>query len=236
MKKLGILTAFLLAACSSSKHPAQPAEPMSMTEPTPPSEMGDQTAAAESSEVEAPASDTAPGMGGEQLEPAEPPAPPAPPPPPMATANLVAIKDGAAMGTLQFEQKDNMISMSGTFTGLPPGMHALYIHEVGDCTKKGAKVGKHLDPTKAKHGPPSSANRHAGDLGNLTVDADGNASFQMDTDSITMDDIGRADTIIHRSVVVHAKKDDAKGSGGAPLACGVIEKVEGDASQQTAAH
>jgi len=82
-------------------------------------------------------------------------------------------------------------------------------------------VGGHLNPTKAKHGPPSSANRHAGDFGNLTADEEGNATFSMTTDSVTMEE-GRADSILGRAIAIHAKKDDKKGSGGPVLACGVI--------------
>lgn len=241
MKKLGFVTALLFVACSSSsKQPKQP-EPMADSTEMP-SGMGEETAASDETPeraVQSPDNSTAPpGMQGESLEPAPPaePEPAAPPPAPSVTAHLVSIKDGAAIGTMTFEKKDNMISMAGTFNGLPPGVHALYIHEKGDCTSKGKKIGKHLDPTKAKHGPPSASNRHAGDLGNITADADGNASFQMDTDSVTVDDIGRADTLIHRAVVIHAKKDDARGNGGAPIACGVIEQDgEGaDAQQATA--
>jgi Cu/Zn superoxide dismutase len=36
----------------------------------------------------------------------------------------------------------------------------------------------------------------------------------------------RPDSILNRAVVIHAKKDDKKGNGGAALACGVITLVE----------
>jgi Cu-Zn family superoxide dismutase len=130
------------------------------------------------------------------------------------------------MGTLTFEAAgDGSITITGEFTGLKKkGMHAMYIHETGDCSKKGKKVGKHLNPTGSKHGPPASAQRHAGDFGDLTADEAGNATFSMTTDSVSLDpnDIGRADTIVNRSVVIYAKKDNKKGTPGAALACGVI--------------
>lgn len=239
MKKLGTLlaTATLLLACGSgSKKTAErPQEPM--TEPAPmaaPSELSTGT------DVEAdPTAD--PSMAADRMgadlgagtaaaaEPVEPEEPAAP----TAMANLVSIKDGSAIGTVTFEQDGSMINMSGTFTGLPPGERAIYIHEGGDCTKKGRAIGKHLDPTKAKHGPPSSGTRHAGDLGNVVVDREGNATFQMSTDSVVMED-GRPDSILRRAIVIHGKKDDRKGVN-APLACGVIEMMGGDESRAAAA-
>ena len=40
-----------------------------------------------------------------------------------------------------------------------------------------------------------------------------------------------------RAVVIHAKKDDARGNAGAPIACGVIEQEgeNGDNQQQATA-
>ena len=230
MKKLAPLCALLLAACSSSSKKAErPTMDESMTEPTSggPSDMSTENASAEpSAEPSIPEAMPAP-------EPA-PPVEPAEPPVPTAAANLVAIADGSAIGTITFEQRGSDINMVGTFSNLPPGPHAFYIHEVGDCTAKGKKVGKHLDPTKAKHGPPSSSVRHAGDLGDVIADANGNATFSMTTDSVVLEDEGRADNIIRKAVVIHAKKDDAKGKVNSPLACGVIEKVESGGDQQAA--
>ena len=91
----------------------------------------------------------------------------------------------------------------------------------GDCSNKGRKVGKHLDPTKQKHGPPASSTRHAGDFGNIEIAKDGTGTFQMNTDSLSFE-AGRADTVTGRAIVVHAKADHAKGNAGLPIACGVI--------------
>ena len=254
MRKLGILTATLLLACSSSSKKDTTMPESAMAEPSGSESNTEGMAATEPSEDEATATadadatamqkgtgmGAAAGMGagagtmgaGTDTAKAEPEAPPAP----SAAAHLVSTKSGVAMGSVTFEQDGNTITMSGTFNNLPPGPHAFYIHEVGDCSKKGVKIGKHLDPTKAKHGPPGSSTRHAGDLGDIVADADGNATFQMSTDSVVMED-GRPDSILQRSIVIHAKKDDRKGSGGAAIACGVIEKQgeAGDQSRQTAA-
>lgn len=140
----------------------------------------------------------------------------------VAKAELKMVSGDKSLGTITFEKSDKTINMSGQFSGLKKGQYALYIHTKGDCGDKARKVGEHLNPTKTKHGPPASATRHAGDFGNLTFDKDGNANFAMATDSVTLEP-GRADSVVGRAVVIHARKDNAKGSAGAPVACGVVQ-------------
>jgi superoxide dismutase, Cu-Zn family len=160
-------------------------------------------------------------------EPAATPAATTPASAGVAKAELKMVSGDKALGTMTFEQTDKTININGQFTGLKKGQYALYIHSKGDCSDKGKKVGEHLNPTKVKHGPPASAQRHAGDFGNLTFDKDGNATFSMATDSVTLEP-GRADSVLGRAVVIHARKDNAKGSAGSAVACGVVQ-VEGPA-------
>ncbi len=139
----------------------------------------------------------------------------------VAKADIKMIGGDKSLGTITFERADKTININGQFAGLKKGQYALYIHSKGDCTDKGRKVGDHLNPTKSKHGPPASSTRHAGDFGNLTFDKEGNSTFAMATDSITIEP-DRADSVVGRAVVVHARKDNARGSAGAPVACGVV--------------
>jgi len=161
------------------------------------------------------------------------PAPKPEPPTLRAAADLKMIKGGASVGTITFEERDGQVIIAGRFSGLPPGPHGFHIHEKGSCANKGKAAGEHLNPTKAKHGPPESATRHAGDFGNLTVDKEGNASFEMTTDSLTVKP--GADSVTNRAIIIHAKKDDGKtqpsGGSGMVLACGVIQ---GEAAAPTA--
>jgi superoxide dismutase, Cu-Zn family len=235
MKKIGMLFAcVMLAACgggSSSKGAREPApEPVAMETAEADTTAADETLPTAQDTTFAapkPAQPTGPTEPAETVDPmsdTEPmPAEPVAQAPTTATAELIAVKGGASLGTITFERNaEGAIMIYGTFTGLKKnGVHALYIHENGDCSKKGKAAGGHLNPTKAKHGPPASSQRHAGDFGNLTADEDGNASFSMTTDSVTMEG-DRPDSVVNRAVIIHAKKDDKKGSGGAALACGVI--------------
>jgi Cu-Zn family superoxide dismutase len=139
----------------------------------------------------------------------------------VAKAEVRLLSGDRPLGTMTFERKDKMVSISGQFSGLKKGQNALYIHTKGDCSDKGRKIGGHLNPTASKHGPPASSARHAGDFGDLTFDKAGNASFAMETDSITLEP-GGPDSVVGRAVVIHSRKDNKKGSAGSPIACGVV--------------
>jgi Cu-Zn family superoxide dismutase len=210
MKRTGMLCALVLAACGGGQKSTLP-----------------MAASSEEASAEAMANPSPPPPAPTPAQ-AEPPKPAAPA---QALAMLTSVKDGKDVGTVSFELgSDNVIVIQGEFRDLPAGKHAFYVYENGDCSNKGRKVGKHLDPTKQKHGPPSASARHAGDFGNIEIAKDGTGTFSMSTDSLSFE-AGRADTITGRAIVVHAKADNAKGNAGAPIACGVISAR--DASMST---
>ena len=223
MKRTGMLCALVLAACGGAqKATTQPiatnsedASAEAMANPAPPP-AADDPMKPKDDQLAPPVEEAAPPPTPAQVEPPKPAAPQ------QALAMLTTIKDGKDVGTVSFELgSDNVIVIQGEFRDLPAGKHAFYVYENGDCSNKGRKVGKHLDPTKQKHGPPSSSTRHAGDFGNVEIAKDGTGTFSMSTDSLSFE-AGRADTITGRAIVVHAKADNAKGNAGAPIACGVI--------------
>lgn len=231
MKKIGMtFVCVLLAACGGSSSKTQPSSPSAQAVPAETENEAAMPDETESAVYAAPGPGTSTQPVDDADPEAEPVTPPAPEPvaaaPMMARAELKSVKDDSPMGTVTFERGDDgQITITGTFNGLKKkGVHAFYVHENGDCSNKGKKVGKHLDPTKAKHGPPASPQRHAGDFGNLTADESGVATFSMTTDSITIE-ADRPDSVVNRAIVVHAKKDDKKGHGGPALACGVIQLV-----------
>ncbi len=159
-------------------------------------------------------------------EPAETTAAAAPAPEPapaaaIARAEVRTVKGDKPLGTMTFERNGNIVTINGQFSGHKKGDYALFVYTKGDCSDKGRKIGGHLNPTKTKHGPPASPVRHAGDFGNLTFDKEGNATFSMETDSITLEP-DRADSVVGRAVVVHSRKDSKCGNAGSPLACGVV--------------
>src|SRR6056300_652462 len=117
--------------------------------------------------------------------------------------------------------------IKGTITGLTPGDHGFHIHEFGDMSKGCESMGGHYNPDDATHGDLDKG--HVGDLGNITADDNGTASFSIEANSV---DLIGDHSVVGRGLVVHADQDDLgqggdeeslkTGNAGDRLACGVI--------------
>jgi superoxide dismutase, Cu-Zn family len=128
-------------------------------------------------------------------------------------------------GSVTFEKTVDGVKVTAVIGGLTPGsQHAFHIHEFGDLGSDDASsAGEHFNPDGHPHGLPGNDPRHAGDLGNLKADADGNATLIQTVKGITLDH-GKAG-ILGRAVIVHAKPDDAgqpSGNAGGRIGAGVI--------------
>jgi superoxide dismutase, Cu-Zn family len=147
---------------------------------------------------------------------------------PSATAELRPTnKANQATGTVNFLQRGSVVYVEAHITGLSPGLHGFHVHEKGDCrAADGSSAGGHFNPTGAAHAGPDSTARHAGDLGNLTADANGVAVYKAQVTGISLET--GSDSIIGRAVIVHADPDDLRsqpaGKAGARIACGLISK------------
>jgi len=146
-----------------------------------------------------------------------------------ATANLQPTKGNKVSGTVTFTQKGDKVLVAANVSGLTPGLHGFHVHEKGDCSAADAmSAGGHFNPAGKPHGSPDSAERHGGDLGNLTADKSGNATLSIEVSGITLDQ--SANSIVGKGVVVHANPDDLRsqpaGNSGPRVACGVIHLVE----------
>jgi Cu-Zn family superoxide dismutase len=117
--------------------------------------------------------------------------------------------------------------IKGTITGLTPGEHGFHIHEFGDMNKGCESMGPHYNPDDTTHGELDQG--HVGDLGNITADDNGTASFSIEAKRVDL--IGDR-SVVGRGMVVHADPDDLgkggdeeslkTGNAGDRLACGVI--------------
>ena len=131
-------------------------------------------------------------------------------------------------GTVTFSQDKEGVKAVVDLTGLSPGKHGIHIHEKTDMTAPDlTSAGGHWDPDGHKqHGGPASesAQRHAGDLGNLEADESGKAHYEVSVSGVS---IGGKNDIVGHSVIVHAKEDDLKtnpaGNAGGRVAGGAIE-------------
>lgn len=142
-----------------------------------------------------------------------------------ASAVLEPTKGNEASGTITFKQEGDVVRVQGPLAGLKPGEHGFHIHEKGDCSCPDAEcAGPHFSPKEMPHGAPTAAERHAGDLGNVTADGEGAATVDVRDKMLKLDGEG---SIIGRAVVLHASPDDLKtqpsGNAGPRIACGVIK-------------
>jgi Cu-Zn family superoxide dismutase len=111
------------------------------------------------------------------------------------------------------------VTIAYDFRGLPPGEHALHIHQVAKCEPPFASAGPHFNP----EGP------HAGDMPNFTVAANGTAKGSLTNTHVSM---GTGANSVFAgggtAIVIHASADDLKtdpsGNAGDRIACGTITK------------
>ena len=147
-----------------------------------------------------------------------------------AEANLNGTKpDTTVQGTLKFyEQKDGSVKMKLEVL-VPKKANqsvAIHLHEHGMCGNAGGDAHGHWNPTGAQHGKWGSASFHAGDIGNIQLDATGKGTLLLTTKLWT---IGGADStnIVGRGVIVHSGVDDytsqPSGNSGSRIGCGAIE-------------
>ena len=141
-----------------------------------------------------------------------------------ATAVIHPTKGQSVSGVVKFEQTDAGCKITWELLGLTPGKHGFHIHEFGDCNCEDGKcAGSHFNPEGKKHGGPTSAERHVGDLGNVVADDKGVAKGEMVDKLVSL---GGAHSIVGRAVIVHEKEDDMKtdptGDAGGRIGIGVI--------------
>ena len=141
----------------------------------------------------------------------------------------VAMKDasGKDVGTVTLEDTPQGLLLTGALTGLPPGEHAIHVHEVGVCEAPFKTSGGHFNPKKKQHGVKNKKGAHAGDMPNLSVAADGTVRFQHLATGLTLKK--GATSVLDRdgsSLMIHASADDhasdPAGNAGDRIACGVI--------------
>jgi Cu-Zn family superoxide dismutase len=148
-----------------------------------------------------------------------------------AAAKLAPTGDSRAAGTVTFKPagKDGT-RVTVMLSGLEPGsVHGLHVHERGDCSAPDASsAGPHFALPGQQHGSMEGIGHHAGDLGNVTADAAGNATGSLVVPSSKLTVTAGPLSVVGRAVVVHAGPDDLKsqpaGNSGARIACGVVDR------------
>jgi len=130
-------------------------------------------------------------------------------------------------GTVRLEDTPAGLSVKAQVVNVPPGTHGFHIHEYGACDDMAKAAGGHYNPFNMNHGDAVKAgihHAHAGDLGNVTVDASGTGQVSVVIPGLTLS--SGTYTVSGRSIVLHEKTDDLSsqpaGNAGNRIACGAI--------------
>ncbi|KAJ3052615.1 hypothetical protein HK097_005981 [Rhizophlyctis rosea] len=148
---------------------------------------------------------------------------------PQAIVVLQSASDSTVSGTAAFhppEGENPLVRVDISLQNLAPNSeHGFHIHAFGDISDpKGLATGGHFNPFNTTHACEDSEVRHAGDIGNVKADAEGNVVVTKHVKASLIP--GEPDSIFGRGVIVHEKADDCvtqpTGNAGGRFAQGVI--------------
>ncbi len=166
----------------------------------------------------------------------------------VTTLEGIALHDaeGIEVATADIWEDDGGVWFSIQNVGeaqLAEGWYGVHVHETGVCDADADpafdSAGGHFNPTMEEHGDLNADPSHAGDLGNLEVDDEGNFEHEVLAEKLAMttsDPNSMADED-GSALIIHEGEDDFEtdpsGDSGARWACAVIfPPVEDDTTSE----
>lgn len=143
----------------------------------------------------------------------------------VASANMMRA-DGTTAGVATLSQRSDGLWLSVAADAVGPGTYGMHIHAVGRCDGPTFETaGPHWNPAMKQHGRDNPMGSHAGDMPNVTANADGKLAIETKLLGAMVSEVLDGDGA---SVVIHAKADDYKtdpsGNSGTRVICGVFKK------------
>jgi superoxide dismutase, Cu-Zn family len=144
-----------------------------------------------------------------------------------ATAKI-KLANGSDAGTITLIEATAGVILKYDLSGLPPGPHAIHVHEANACEGDFVSAGNIYNPLGAKHGFLHDEGPMSGDLPNIHVSSDGKAVAEVLSPFLTLskeaeetlfDSDGSAFVIFEKADDYESEPD---GGGGARVACGAI--------------
>lgn len=147
--------------------------------------------------------------------------------------------DGDSLGTATFTEEAEGVKIKLKLEGLPPGWHAIHVHEFPKCEPPDfSTAGNHFNPEDKEHGLMNPKGPHAGDLPNIEVDSGGKVDEELTLPEVTLLD-GKNSLLREEgtSLIIHEGPDDGysqpAGNSGERIACGKITSKTEDKSEET---
>ncbi len=142
-----------------------------------------------------------------------------------AEAEFKSVPEMKLDGDAELDEVEGGVRIVVEVEHAPPGVKGIHIHQTDNCSDIANKsMGDHFAPTTAKHGLPGAAPHHLGDLGNITIDKDGNGKLEITVAGANLTPNDPL-SFVGKSIVIHESNDKGtgpSGDSGKPIACAPI--------------